>query len=566
MRYFYIFIAIISGTHLSPAQSPTATIDINNVRVTFNAVGDIVQFEAPKNSGLSPLYAANLWIAGMDAQSQLHLAAQTYSQGGSDFFAGPLDTVTAMCTAAMSAQWNKVWKINKTMIDSFILGLYGTAVPPEVSAWPAHGNPVFNQSKKLAPFMDVNNDGNYTPATGDYPLIQGDQALYFIFNDAMQGTPHGTGGLPLGVEVHGMAYAFRCGNDSALNNTIFVSYRIINRSPSPYQSWSSVGVWADHDMGYYGDDYLGFDVERDCFYAYNGDGYDDYAYLSNLAAQAVVLLRGPLSDSADGIDNDRDCIVDETDSTGGPMEPVKFARFMSYYNNFGPLGNPVSDTDYYSYMGGIWKDGTPVTYGGNGHNTGIPCSFMFPDLSDQLVSWGTGGNCQSPQPPQPQWNEVTAGSTPFDRRGIASCKYELSFLPNKDKHMTLAYVFGRDYTGSGTQASLNVMNTRVDSICSYFNANLTPCGMAFNTAVAEEPASESVTVYPNPAFESIYLDFDMSSAECLVQVFDMTGRLVCEIVMEKVNTRIEVDQLPQGLYAIWIADGDRVFSVKFLKQ
>ncbi|MBK7183400.1 MAG: hypothetical protein IPH89_10910 [Bacteroidetes bacterium] len=41
-------------------------------------------------------------------------------------------------------------------------------VDPTILSWPAHGTGNF--SRNLAPFVDVNADGNYNPLTGgDYP-------------------------------------------------------------------------------------------------------------------------------------------------------------------------------------------------------------------------------------------------------------------------------------------------------------------------------------------------------------------------------------------------------------
>src|ERR1700733_10307099 len=102
-----------------------ADLDINNIKARLNPGGDLfwdfnsAKYEAPKGSAINSIFAANLWIGGYGAGNQLKIAAQTYRQTGTDFWPGPLDTITVDCPVSVStsAQWNRVWKINKTMID-----------------------------------------------------------------------------------------------------------------------------------------------------------------------------------------------------------------------------------------------------------------------------------------------------------------------------------------------------------------------------------------------------------------------------------------------------------------
>ena len=444
------------------------------------------------------------------------------------------------------------------------MGLFGTNIPASIANWPGNGNPVNNQAQLLAPFYDINNDGVYNPSGGDYPQIQGDQAIYFIINDNQSGSVHGeTGGLPLGVEIHGMAYAYSCPTDSALNQTVFIHYKIINRSQNTYNN-SYVGMWTDFDIGDYSDDYIGCDVTRQCYYGYNGDNNDGGGgpgtYGLQLGAQAVVFLNGIVSDSGDGIDNDKDCIIDE------PNETNLMSKFIYYNNDFSITGNPTDSTEYYEYLNGMWKDGTPMTYGGNGHNTGIPCNYMFPGISDQIISWGTGGDCLTPQIPQPPWDEATSGNTPGDRRGLGSSG-RFTIMPGASYLFDLAYVFARDYSASGNTASVNLLMTRVDSIRSYFSNNITPCGMLFNTSISEnQNPSQNISVYPNPANENLFLNFEMQNKTATVQIYDVTGNLVKEVEITNGNSQINISQLSQGLYILKIADVENVYSKKFLKE
>lgn len=103
-----------------------------------------------------------------------------------------------------------------------------------------------------------------------------------------------------------MLYAFDCSIDSAFNNTVFVHYKIFNRSANIYYK-TLIGTFIDFDIGVAYDDYFGTDVQRTSIYAYNADDYDEtngvqQGYGNNPPAQSATLLKGPLLD-ADGIDN-----------------------------------------------------------------------------------------------------------------------------------------------------------------------------------------------------------------------------------------------------------------------
>ncbi|MBK7691105.1 MAG: hypothetical protein IPJ31_08305 [Bacteroidetes bacterium] len=96
-------------------------------------------YEFPKGSGKHSNFAAALWIAGVNtATSQLHVSAQTYRQTGNDYWPGPLDNNGNIDTAT-SNKWDKIWKVNRTTIDSFIATSPHTLAntPAVIIQWPA---------------------------------------------------------------------------------------------------------------------------------------------------------------------------------------------------------------------------------------------------------------------------------------------------------------------------------------------------------------------------------------------------------------------------------------------
>ena len=195
--YFLLIVFAFANTIQSQIQvSAIDYLDTNNVRAAIICNADFgwdfsnSQYEVPKGSGKHPLFCGSLWIGGYH-NGGLRMAANTYRQNGIDFWPGPLDTTNASITIPVSNQWNQLWKITSNQINQFIqqwnLGNVqsGAFIPPTVILnWPAHGTG--NQAKYLAPFVDVNGNGIYNPVLeGDYPLIKGDQMIWWVINDVL---------------------------------------------------------------------------------------------------------------------------------------------------------------------------------------------------------------------------------------------------------------------------------------------------------------------------------------------------------------------------------------------
>lgn len=356
-------------------------LDINQVNATMLNRGDMfwdlmsnAKYEVPKGSCKKALFASSLWMGGIDPGNNLHVAAMTYRQNGSDYYPGPLDTISTKGDTLYSA-YNRIWKVSRWEIEelkqkyadgSLANGSYTPSA--DILQWPAHGTG--NHSKQLAPFIDINNNGLYEPMKGDYPKIKGEQALYWIFNDNTY-IHSETNGIPLGVEVHAMAYAYNCDTikpgspNEALNYTTFYEYKIINRSFNRYDN-SYLGIWADVDLGNSADDYVGCYPPGNFAFAYNGDNDDEgYSGYGKNPPMLDILL---LSDSMN--------------------------NFVYHNNDFSSIGNPTLAEHYYGYMKSVWKDNSPVTFGGNGYNTGTPTGYMFSDLPYSPVGWNenTAGN------------------------------------------------------------------------------------------------------------------------------------------------------------------------------
>ena len=472
---------IISGGCSAPTSQ--AFLDIGNVRAMILGGGDMwwnlsaAQYEVPKDSDLHSIFAGALWIGGLDDNDNLKVAAMTYRTNGVDFFPGPLNADInsneyGTVSADICNNYDNHWTITLSEVEAYVD--YNNCVndpncpenviypeyeiPDVILNWPASRLDVDGTYDYLAPFIDVDGDGEYSVGL-DYPayninndlnclnddMLFGDQSVWWIFND--KGGYHAeTGGAEIGLEIQAQAFAYKTVDD--LGNMTFYSYKIINRSTETLNQ-TYFGQWVDPDVGNYQDDYIGCDVELGLGYCYNGDDNDESdplqgvnGYGQNPPAVGVDFFRGPLADGNDGIDNDRDGEIDEEG------EQIIMSKFV-YYNNaawdtdiYDWNNDPVFAIDYYNYLKGIWTNGQPMTYGGNGGvASNPPCDFMFPGDTDPSF--------------EENWDETTAGNAPSDRRFIQSAG-PFTLEPGAVNYITTGVVWAKAEEG-GPMASVEKM-------------------------------------------------------------------------------------------------------------
>ncbi len=554
-------------------------------------------YEIPYGSGLNTIFVSTLWFGGKDANNQIKIAAERYRQSGSDFFPGPLivsGTEMGTISDSVSQSWNRMWPMEQSLIEEFIeknnnqnYPLY--VIPDEILEWPANGDTELGQAQKLAPYIDVNNDNFYNPLDGDYPKISGDYAMFFIFND--KGNIHTeTNGASIGIEVHGLAYAFNS-NDEAFNNTIFLSYKIINRNCYPLFD-TYLGIFTDFDIGNSSDDFIGCDVQRGCFYGYNGDDFNEtangiYGYGENPPAQSTVILGGSTID-ADGYDNSTsyDTVNNlpvlncaRGDILNGNINGLNFedgiidnerwgmTRFV-YFNNEDSLVNtgtldPSSAAEYYNYMAGYWKDNTPLVYGGNGHwSSGVDTDnltkYMFPGSpTSDPCGCGQGGI------PQIDWSEESEQNTPSDRRGLGVTG-PFTFLPEEIVEFDIAYVYGR--SDSPEISSVEQMLNNVDVIRNGYQNNSTPWGDSFSTEDVTNASKHNVfagQVFPNPANSFIKIPNSYGS-NLHIEILDMQGKVfITKDIFGNIET-VDVSLLSEGVYFVRLSNGSTTKTSKLI--
>jgi hypothetical protein len=411
-------------------ENPTNRIDVNAIDALIKpysggwfsdwSISERNYFY-PKGSKKCTYLYYGFCLGGLDENDQLHVMGET-DNSCHDSWPGPLSCVDASVDYITRMKWNRTFKITREEVTEFLANYQNPEyqIPRNIMDWPAHGDTTKGQAWLLAPFVDVDSNNRYEPAQGDYPDFPGDMALFVIFNDNYAPHTTGSGGTPLGVETHVMVYAYDAPEDTIMNNTIFLKYKIFNRSQHNYHD-TYVGLENYWELGFYADNFVGCDIMRNTVYAYNGTPCDgciegeenlpDNYYGPDWPVQTLTVLSGPLM-PADQIDNpaytdssdcslyinnglneyaiNGTCFGDDTVDN----ERYGLTGFMMHGDDFSLTGQPRSATDFYNYMRGYWQDGiTPLKYGGTGlwNSTDINCRFSFYGNTDSPCNFATHG-------------------------------------------------------------------------------------------------------------------------------------------------------------------------------
>lgn len=400
---FLFFHTLIAQPQNGDCYGPIATevIHGNNIRTIIKNAGDLFwdagggdgRFQVNYQDEQTPssIFLAGLMMGGLDPGGNLKLAAQFYgtAQGEYDYSTGPLDASTGTTNLATCTQYDRIWSVRRYEIEAHLADLADNGVLDQpfssILAWPAIGNPHFESihgfelpdGQEMAPFHDSNQDGLYQPENGDYPLptnvhpsVIPEHTLWTVFNDA--GNIHSQSNAdPIQAEIQLTTWALNCTDNPVLNNTIFTSHKIINRAAETIDSFH-VGLFVDFDLGCYTDDFMGSNPTNNSFFVYNSDEVD-----------------GTIdSDCPHGV---------TTYSDAPPTQAITLLNrnlhaFISFNNP--AIGNPPTGTtfpstvsEFYNYLTGTWRDGSPITVGGNGYMTGEPTNFAFPDSPNAPDGW-----------------------------------------------------------------------------------------------------------------------------------------------------------------------------------
>lgn len=566
MKTLLPFVLLLTGFPLFAQVSSSEVLDGNKHHIPIASSGNLAfngdssYSEVPYGDSTRALFAGQLWIGGL-VDSVAHTAVGRFRQafgssleGGIDWWPGPVMNSESDYDAEASA-YDRVWKLTRENIIYHVLHYTEIGYQPidAIANWPGNGDTSKGQAAQLAPFADRDNDGIYEPLDGDYPLIRGDQAIFFMMNAHRINTSGGFNKLSvpaMKVEVHGMAYVFDCPDDYTVDHTIFLHYDIYNRGDDTYEeTWA--GVWLDWDLGNAQDDFIASDVMRNAYYVYNGDAFDEdtfngKGYGSDLGIFGCTLLRGLKTDE-DAEDNDwgigagfDDNIVDN--------EHFGLESFMLHQGANGPHGDPIIAQDYYYYLSARFKDGSPLNYGGIGYDPSNQCPFPVRHLygsNDPLFYSSHGVDPDTVGCADSVWSETSAGNSPADRRGIGSSG-PVTFEPGGQLELDAALVFSRSSQDTIGQDHITAFENAVDHVRDIYEAGAFDCGSFEPVSVEDRPGVSTIKIFPNPTDQALTI---ASPTAVSWKLMDISGRLVAEGNTQQVQTH----HLMDGAYLLQIS-------------
>jgi hypothetical protein len=248
------------------------------------------------------MFAAGLWL-GAKVGSEIRVSAAEYAY---DFRPG---TMTGGAASPDDPRF-RVYKIRRG--DT-------RASNPDYLEWP-----YFDGAPTVKDFAGVDSldDQGFR-----IPLLLGDEAVWTVFNDAgmsAHDSDPGSGSSgPLGIEAQLYAYAYDSTGDAG--RIIFMIYTLINKGTNQLDSMH-VAFWADPDVGYAGDDFVGCDTTINLGYSYNASAADAL-YGENPPAVGFAVLGGE----------------------------SKMTAFSKYINGI----DPSSASESWNYMKGLNLGGDP---------------------------------------------------------------------------------------------------------------------------------------------------------------------------------------------------------------
>jgi hypothetical protein len=506
MKTLSTFCFLLVSPFYFAQQVNSVWLDFNNAKATINDEGGffnnasaaIAGYEIPKNSGLSTIYSGSYWIGAEDQFGQLHVSGKKYSLGGSEsaFHSGPIAESIAYGSINYSNQYqNAVWAVTNNEIQDHIANYQsaGYVVPTSIANWPGNGDVSLGVTSQLAPFIDLNGNGQYEPTLGDYPDIRGDKAVYVIMNDESF-LPDGN---QLGVEVHAMFYQYA--TNDYFNNTTFLNLRVFNRSNNNYTNYRQA-LYMDFDIGNYADDFMGCYPPSNLLFGYNGDEIDDsnggqLGYGANPPAQGVVALSHQLENA--GLFNQGQ------DYTGG-------------------------DTLFWLLMNSQWADSSDWI----DPTTNSATHFLFP------------GNPNLPL----GWHEENSSNSPGDRRGLITIAQ-----PSLPAGGSICSDYGFIYDRSGTTRLENVQNLiNIGGSLKTFHDDFQsfPC-FSTNFNSTERLTSNELTIYPNPSNGELNIKTENTLTNAPIQIRSLSGQVVYEGIITSQVTEIELS-VPNGMYFVQV--------------
>jgi hypothetical protein len=399
-----------------------------------------------------------------------------------------------------------------------------------------------------APYVDVDGDGEFTQGV-DTPEYLGDETLFTIANgmdadlsEFLLGSP------PTPVEITTTVWAY---NSDGMEDVVFKKFVVTNKGDEPITDMY-LTYWADPDLGFAGDDYVGCDTLLSLGYCYNGDDDDENFYGSPPPAVGHLLVQGPVVEGS------------ESDSafTGGewirgkknlPLTGFQLYIGGSYVYRDPILGDYEGTIQVYNNMQGLDAPGDPLI----DPNTGKVTQTVLAGDPVEGNGWYMGDG----------W---PGGPNPGDMREIMSSgTFELGAGESQEFVIAIFMTQGTDRLNSITK-----LKEKAIEIHEFYSGRIV-------SDVREDEENQPLTFelrqnYPNPFSKgsggnpttTVVYQLPKASKVSL-KVYNILGKEVAELVNAEQNpgtykVSFNGAGLASGVYFYRIIAGDFASSKKMI--
>lgn len=519
-------VLVLTWLILSPAfhaQTYFEDVTMNNVRFRLHANGLMFYdslnqtgvCEMPLGNGQHALRAGGFWFAGVNESGQLQGSAHTsYTDAQWRYGLNITDP------SAPGTGMNQIWGLTRTEVnafrDEFTANGYiaNLSLYPNIRDYPAFVLDRDGNRVAFAPFVDVDGDPFvYDPTAGDYPVMYGDKMRFLAFTGASH--THGPTGQFAPVDVMMWVFSYYCPSSTALRNSLFIKYRLVNPSVLSFNN-AHAGYYLGYQIGNPQDNFFGSDPSLELMYGYNGYPIDSGGYGSFSPAVGATLLQG-FQDGNGLLLNAANAAGFRQDTAGNEGFPYQMDHVYNY------LRNPKRDL---SGTPGFAYDGNPTLPAGN--------------------------------------TESAAGNSPGTRAGVLAME-TFDFLPGQVTEGYFAISMGVDSLVGGV-FGMGVLKDHITQIRNAWHPDSTgPCG-AIHPLEIEPLHSLSGQIWPNPAQDEVIIRSDQFPVD-EIQILNLEGKLVRRWDLGRENeVKVPLNHLPAGMYLVSVRTRAGQFWKKLIKM
>jgi hypothetical protein len=553
INFLLLVLAMLCHTN-NDAQGVSQTIGGGNMLAKVSNKGTLIDsilvFDPNTSLTTTALKDYSIWLGGVEGAGHLLLTLQSKDSSRNDFWVGFRNRPGS----------DKVWKVTDDELKQHLADFEFDQVVdnpiPSIFSWPAMGNqfsPALNgfstdglTEEQGAPFLDRNFNKIYEPHLGEFPdedfrelAIEGKTNYSELVFMPFCSKPTDAVTFRRRTPVNGnmLLVSYHCEESFFLSNTLFGRLQF-NYENDFWMDSLSLGLFMDTNSGNGNNDFIGSDIDRGVFYCYDGDTLDTafngqspmFGFeCSNIISDFLIPWQPwvlPIG-----------------------MMPMRIAQDSTIDPR---LLFPEQPAEIYNYLTGAWRDGTPLTSGGDGLNDG----------SINFVDSAFPGILNSPN----QWSEISAQNTPGERAMLV--RYKLGQYPactNKCRSDRINFTFYNVPSGSTPTAQkikMDSLHKWASAFFSYHGASIlgpqVPCLLTSNT---NNPISDNpqVKAYPNPVKDILHLDFGAITPNW-VSLLNITSRHVRNVKPSAPVFDMDVSGLPIGVYLLHWRDEMRVGS------